>query len=348
MTITRYCIRSYTQDQQVFPSLSAKIALALLFIFLILFPFFVGDYFIIVGCLCGIAAISALGLNILTGFAGQLSMGHSAFMAIGGYTAALLGKHFNLPFELNLILAGVFASVAGLVVAIPSLRLKGLYLIITTMAFQFIVEYVLLHWETLTEGERGIAIDPYSILGLNLDNRVQQFYVVLVIAVAVALFAKNLAMSRTGRAFVAIRDHDIAAEIIGVNLTKYKIMAFTICSFIAGLAGCLYAYVYQRMTPEIFTFMVSIEYVVMIIVGGMGTVMGAILGACLITLLPQVLSLIFGPLSSAYPLLSNRLGSLNIMIYGLVILAFLIFESEGLYGIWIKIKNYWKPWPFKY
>jgi branched-chain amino acid transport system permease protein len=348
MAVTRYCTRTYLQDQRIFPSPSAKISLVLFVIFLILLPAFAGEYLLLVASLCGIATISALGLNILTGYTGQLSLGHAAFMAIGGYTVALMGGHFHFPFELNLISAGVVASIAGLVVAIPSLRLKGLYLIITTMAFQFIVEYVLLHWESLTEGERGIPIHPYSLFQLNLDDRSQQFYVVLVLAIGATIFTKNLAMSRSGRAFVAVRDHDIAAEIIGVNLAKYKIMSFITSSFMAGIGGCLYAYVYQRITPEIFTFIVSIEYVAMIIVGGMGTVIGGIFGACFMTLLPQFLGLIFGPLSSTYPLLANRLGAINIMVYGIIIIFFLLFEPDGLFGIWIRIKNYWKPWPFKY
>jgi len=155
-------------------------------------------------------------------------------------------------------------------------------------------------------------------------------------------------MSRTGRAFVAVRDHDIAAEVIGVNLAKYKIMSFATSSFLAGVAGCLYAYVYQRITPEIFTFVVSVEYVAMIIVGGMGTVLGSILGACFMVLLPQALGLVFGPLTSAYPAFSNRLGAINIIAYGGIIIFFLIFEPDGLFGIWVRVKNYWKPWPFKY
>lgn len=348
MAVTRFCKRTYLEDSRIFPSPSAKISLAMFILIMILFPLFAGEYIILVTCLCGIATISALGLNILTGYTGQLSLGHAAFMALGGYTAALLGEHFHFPFELNLVVSGIVASLAGLVVAVPSLRLKGLYLIITTMAFQFIVEYVLMHWERLTEGEKGIPIHPYSLLSLDLSNRSQQLYVVIFLTVMAAIFTKNLAMSRTGRAFIAIRDHDIAAEIMGVNLAKYKIMSFITSSFMAGVGGCLYAYVYQRITPEIFTFFVSIEYVAMIIVGGMGTVVGSIMGASFMTLLPQFLGMIFGPLASTYPFIANRLGSINIVVYGLIIIFFLLFEPDGLFGIWIRIKNYWRLWPFKY
>jgi branched-chain amino acid transport system permease protein len=333
---------------RIFPSPSAKISLAIFLIFLITLPIFAGEYIVLITCLCGLATISALGLNILTGYTGQLSLGHASFMAIGGYTAALLGGHFHFPFELNIVFAGLVASLAGLVVAIPSLRLKGLYLIITTMAFQFIVEYILMHWERLTEGERGIPVHPYSAIGLNLGSRAQQLYIVILLTILAAIFTKNLAMTRTGRALIAIRDHDVAAEIIGVNLSKYKIMAFITSSFMAGIGGCLYAYVYQRITPEIFTFFVSIEYVAMIIVGGMGTVLGSIMGACFMTLLPQFLGMIFGPLASAYPFMANRLGSINIVVYGLIIIFFLLYEPDGLFGIWIRIKNYWRLWPFKY
>jgi branched-chain amino acid transport system permease protein len=348
MAVTRYCKRTYLEDQRIFAAPSAKLFLALFLVLLALLPVFAGSYVLVVACLCGLAVIAALGMNILTGYTGQLSLGHAAFMALGGYTAALLAKHYHMPFEANIVLSGAMAAVAGLVVAVPSLRLKGLYLVITTMAFQFIVQYVLLHWGSLTEGERGIAIRPASVLGLDLENRAHQFYSVLFLAALAAIFTKNLAMSRTGRAFVAVRDHDIAAEVIGVNLAKYKIMSFATSSFLAGVAGCLYAYVYQRITPEIFTFVVSVEYVAMIIVGGMGTVLGSILGACFMVLLPQALGLVFGPLTSAYPAFSNRLGAINIIAYGGIIIFFLIFEPDGLFGIWVRVKNYWKPWPFKY
>jgi branched-chain amino acid transport system permease protein len=172
--------------------------------------------------------------------------------------------------------------------------------------------------------------------------------VILVLAVLTAIFAKNLAMSRTGRAFVAVRDRDIAAEIIGVHVAKYKILSFAVSSFIAGMAGALYAYLLRLISPDHFTFGQSILYIAMIIVGGLGTVLGSIIGAIFMILLPELLNAISGPLASAYPALAPRIGGVSATAYGLVIILFLIFEPAGLFGIWIRIKKYWKPWPFSY
>ncbi|MCJ7684486.1 MAG: branched-chain amino acid ABC transporter permease, partial [Desulfobacteraceae bacterium] len=220
--------------------------------------------------------------------------------------------------------------------------------VVTTLAFQFITEHVIYHWESLTLSDRGITLPSPTLLGYKLDTYESFYYVILVFAVATALFTKNLAMSRTGRAFVAVRDRDIAAEIIGVHLAKYKVLAFVVSSFIAGIAGALYAYLVGLIGPDHFTFNQSILYIAMIIVGGIGTVLGSIIGAIFMVLLPEVISAVSGPIASAYPTFSPRVGAISVIVYGLVIIGFLLFEPDGLFGIWIKIKRYWKPWPFTY
>ena len=348
MAVTRFCVRNYRQDLRIFPSPAAKISLALLFLFLLVLPYFGGTYLVFVACVCGVSVIGALGLNILTGYTGQISLGHAGFMAIGAYTAAVLAAKAGFPFWAALPLAGALAAMAGLVVGVPALRLKGLYLVVTTLAFQFIIEHVIYHWESLTQSDKGISVPPAELFGWKLDSYESFYYVILVLAVATAAFTKNLAMSRTGRAFVAVRDRDIAAEIIGVNLAKYKIMAFMVSSFIAGLAGALYAYLLGLIGPDHFTFNQSVLYIAMIIVGGMGTVLGSIVGAVFMVLLPEVINAISGPIASAYPVLSPRIGAVAVMVYGFVIIFFLLFEPDGLFGIWIKLKRYWKPWPFSY
>jgi len=348
MGVTRFCKSTYEQDLRIFQSPSAKISLVLLLVFLLGFPAFGGRYLCFVFSLCGIAVIGALGINILTGYTGLVSMGHAAFLGIGAYSAAILSSRAGIPFWLCLIAGGAIPALAGLVVAIPSLRLKGLYIVVTTLAFQFITEHVIYHWESLTLGDKGIQVPYASLFGFSFDSHAKFYYVILFSALAAAVFTKNLAMTRTGRAFIAIRDRDVSAEIMGVNLTKYKIMAFTVSSFMAGLAGALFAFLNNLISPDHFTFALSIQYLAMIIVGGMGTVLGSIIGAFFMTLLPEILGAATGPLSSAYPLLSSRIGAISTIVYGLIIILFLILEPAGIFGIWLRVKYYWKQWPFKY
>ncbi|UCD79716.1 MAG: branched-chain amino acid ABC transporter permease [Desulfobacterales bacterium] len=348
MAVNRFCIRSYPQDLRIFPSPSAKISLAVLLLFLLGLPLFAGKYIVFVAAVCGVSVIGALGLNILTGYTGLISLGHAAFMGIGAYTAAALANKAGFPFLAALPLAGLMAAASGALVGIPTLRLRGLYLVVTTLAFEFIVEHIIYHWESVTQSDRGISLPSPDLFGYALDSYESFYYVILLLAVVTAVFTKNLAMSRTGRALVAIRDRDIAAEIIGVHLASYKIMAFVVSSFIAGVAGALYAYLLGLIGPDHFTFNQSVLYIAMIIVGGMGTVMGSIIGAVFMVLLPEVINAVSGPIASAYPILSPRIGAISVIVYGSVIIFFLLFEPDGLFGIWLRIKRYWKPWPFTY
>jgi len=348
MAVSRFCIRSYVQDLRIFPSPAARIALTLLLLFLLGLPLFAGKYIVFVAAVCGVSVIGALALNILTGYTGLISLGHAAFMGIGAYTAAALASKAGFPFIAALPLAGVTAAAAGALVGIPTLRLRGLYLVVTTLAFEFIVEHIIYHWESVTQSDRGISLPSPDLFGFALDSYESFYYVILLLAAATAMFTKNLAMSHTGRALVAIRDRDIAAEIIGVHLAKYKIMAFVVSSFIAGMAGALYAYLLGLIGPDHFTFNQSVLYIAMIIVGGMGTVMGSIIGAVFMVLLPEVINAVSGPIASAYPMLSPRIGAISVIVYGSVIIFFLLFEPDGLFGIWLRIKRYWKPWPFTY
>lgn len=348
MAVTRFCVRTYTQDQKIFASPAAKIALALLVVALLCLPMVAGTYFAFVSCVCGVSVISAMGLNILTGYTGLISLGHAAFMGIGAYTTAILSVKLGLPLIVTLPLGGLTAAIAGFFVGVPTLRLKGLYLVVTTLAFQFIVEHVIYHWESLTQGDKGISLPDPTVLGFKVATYESFYYVILVVAALTALFAKNLAMTRTGRALVAIRDRDIAAEMIGIHVSKYKILAFVVSSFIAGLAGGLYAYLLRLISPDHFTFGQSILYIAMIIVGGMGTVLGSIVGALFMVLLPEALNAVSGPLASAYPALAPRIGGVSAAVYGIVIILFLLLEPNGLFGIWIRIKRYWKTWPYSY
>lgn len=348
MAVTRFCVRSYEQDSRIFPSLAAKIGLSLLAALLFALPWIAGKYIIFVTTVAAVSIIGALGLNVLTGFTGLISLGHAAFLGVGAYTAAILSTRYHLPFLVTIPLAGITAAMFGAVVGIPTLRLKGMYLLVTTLAFQFIVEHIIYHWEDFTAGDRGISLPDPDLFGITLDKYSGYYYVVIVIAVITAILVKNLSMSRAGRALVAVRDRDIAAEMIGVNVARYKIIAFIISSFIAGIAGALYAYLLGLISPDHFTLGQSILYVAMIIVGGLGTVMGSIIGAIFMVLLPELISLISSPISSAYPLFAPRMGGISVMIYGFILVLFLLFEPKGIVGIWIRIKRYWLSWPYTY
>ena len=346
MTVTRHCKTSYREDMKLFQSPSLKVSLSALFIGLLVFPFIANDYLIYIINLSGIAIIGALGINILTGYTGQVSLGHAAFLAIGAYTSAILSSSLGMSFWLTMPIAGVVAALAGLVVAIPSLRLKGLYLVIITMAFQFIIEHIIYHWENLTFGDKGIGVPSVTIGSFAFDSGSRFYFIILFMVVLAIIFAKNLTRTKTGRAFVAIRDRDISAEVMGVNLARYKVVSFVISSFYAGVAGSLYAHHAGFIGPDHFTFFVSIEYVAMIIVGGMGTIPGAIYGALFMTLLPEGLRVLSDALRGSFPVLVVRFAALKTVIYGMIIILFLIIEPEGLNGIWQRIKVYWKTWPY--
>ncbi len=233
-----------------------------------------------------IAVIGAIGLNLLIGYTGQISLGHGAFLAIGAYTSALLTGKLGFPFFLSLPLSGFMAAALGMIVGIPSSRLKGLYLALGTLAFSFIIEYVLFHWD-MTQGDLGMAVKPVGLGGHLIKTERQFFCLVSIVAALAIVCGKNLIRSKIGRSFIAIRDRDIAAEAMGIPLAKYKIMAFGVSSFYAGVAGCLTAHYNKWIVPGSFDISLSIAYVAMIIVGGLGSILGSVLGAILITGIPH-------------------------------------------------------------
>jgi len=255
-------------------------------------PLYWGNYWLSVANLIGITIIAATGLNILTGYCGQLSIGHAGFIAVGAYTSAVLTNRLELPFLVGLICAGLTAGLIGMIFGIPSLRVKGFYLAISTIAAQFIIIWVISHWSSVTGGFTGISVPPASIGGITFITQASQFYLILVITVLVVFLAKNLARTRAGRAFVAIRDNDLAAEVMGINLFRYKLIAFFIGCFLAGIAGSLLAHWVGFMSVEHFSITDSILYIGMIIIGGLGTTTGPIFGVIFIRLLQQGITFI--------------------------------------------------------
>lgn len=339
---------TYIKDEEIFQSLFVKYWLGLLFVFLLIFPFVANAYLLYVANMIGFAIIAAVGLNLLTGFTGQISLGHAAFAGVGGYTSAILITQLEFSFWLSLPCAGIMAAVAGLIIGIPSLRVKGLYLCIATLAAQFILEFIFIHWESLTHGIRGINVPPPS-LGSFLINTEKRFYFLTLLMVVLAVgYARNLVRSRVGRAFVAIRDRDLAAEIIGINLFRYKLTAFAISSFYAGIAGALWVGFIRIVTPEHFPFHLSIQYLAMIIVGGLGSVLGSIFGAVFMTLVPELLNVLAGILQETFSGATQIFIPMKEVVFGSLIVLFLIFEPRGLAEIWRRIKAFFLLWPFSY
>jgi branched-chain amino acid transport system permease protein len=340
---------SYREDIKIFQTLWVKCWLAVFFVALLALPLWGGPFLVYMANVSGIAIIAAIGLNILTGFTGQISLGHAAFVALGAYTAAILATRLGLPFWITVPGGGVVSALFGILLGFPCLRLKGLYLAMATMSFGMVVEYAVTHAEFLTMGVRGISVPRPSLFGYVFQTETSMFYLILAFVVLLTIAAKNLMRTRLGRAFLAIRDQDVAASVIGVNLTRYKVMSFAISAFYAGVAGALYAYSTAYLHPENFTLLLSIEYIAMIIVGGLGSILGSIFGAIFLTLTPDAISAAMGFLGKYLVFFQGKYNEeWNVAAFGLLIMLFLIAEPTGLNGIWIRIRTSFKNWPFTY
>ena len=343
---------SYRADMAVYKLPLARWGLAGfgVVLFLVL-PLAAGEYILSILNLVGIASVGAIGLNLLVGGAGQISLGQGGFMAVGAYTAAIFALRLGLPFWLSIPAAGFMTALVGSVFGIPSLRVKGLYLAIATLAAQFIIEWNLLHsaWITGTGAQGALVLEPPALGWLALDTEVKKYYFVMAFAILATVAARNISRTYLGRAFVAIRDHDVAAEIMGVNIFRYKLLAFAISSFYAGVTGALWAYYTQVVSYEHFTLGTSIDYLAMIIIGGLGSVPGSILGAAFITMLPAGLRELMETVKRLG--LPGTLGNFTYtreILFGLIVIGFLIFEPEGLARIWRRAKDYFRLWPFAY
>lgn len=339
---------SYKQDREIFRTNFLRFWMIVFFVAVLTGPLYLNNYLLSLANLTGIAIIGAMGLNILTGLAGQISLGHGAFIGVGAYASALLTTRLGFSFWVALPLAGFITAFVGMTFGVPSLRIKGLYLAIATLAAQVIIEFTIVHWRSLTNGTSGILVPSPKIGSFEFSSEKSFYYLIFVVLILSVAYARNLLRTRIGRAFIAIRDNDIAAEILGVNLFKYKLLAFFISSFYAGIAGSLWAHYITIITPEHFTIGVSIDYLAMIIIGGLGSVLGTIYGAIFITLLPELLRVLAGSLSGVYPNIGDFLGASRELVFGLIVILFLIYEPDGLYHRWQMIKAYWKLWPFSY
>jgi branched-chain amino acid transport system permease protein len=325
---------------------------ALAVLFFLVIPLTLHEYFLSVANLVWIAVIGALGLNILVGYTGQVSIGHGAFMSVGAYTAANLANRLGSPWPVNLLAGGLMAALVGAIVGIPSLRIKGLYLAIATLAGQLIIEWTINHVTFISGGvQASIEVARPRLGPMVLDTQRDMYYFLLLFVVLAIVGTMNLMRTRIGRAFIAIRDQDIAAEIIGINIFRYKLLAFAISSFYAGVTGVLYTYFLGIANYEQFQIGVSIDYLAMIIIGGLGSVLGSIFGAIFVTLLPIVIRYVmeaFGGIFFPPETVLNLIPNLRLMMFGALIIFFLIVEPEGLNRLWRNIRSYFRVWPFAY
>ncbi|WP_289298705.1 branched-chain amino acid ABC transporter permease [uncultured Reyranella sp.] len=344
---------TYAADMALYPlPIAKRTVVFLLVLFVLVLPMVLGEYHLSILNLMFIAIVGALGLNILVGYTGQISLGHGAFMSVGAYTAANLAVKLDLPFWLTLPAGGLMSAFIGVLVGIPSLRIKGLYLAIATLAGQLIIEWTINHVPAISGGaQASIQVPRPSIFGYSLATQSELYFFLLFFAILAIVATLNLMRSRIGRAFVAVRDQDIAAEIIGIDIFRYKLLAFAISSFFAGVCGVLYTYYFGIANYEQFQLGVSIDYLAMIIIGGLGSVLGSILGAVFITILPIILRTILesaGSLFFTSSELANIISGARLAVFGSLIIVFLIVEPEGLNRLWRNIRSYFRVWPFSH
>jgi branched-chain amino acid transport system permease protein len=359
-----YMTRRYEDELRLFRTRWAKAWLAVLVAAWLLTPVFLADEFwLSVLNYAGIAAIGAIGLNLLTGYTGQVSLGHAFFIGAGAYVAAEVGGELDLPLFLWLPAAGLFGAAIGALIGPFALRLRGNYLAIVTLGLVFLGEHLFRNLDSVTGGNSGASINAEVSLGPLDFNQLtvagdeylrnqSWFWLIWGLVLLFALLARNVVRTRPGRAIQAIRDRDVAAEIIGVELGRYKVGAFALSSALAAMGGALLGAYQQFVSPDQFSLFLSIQYIAIIIVGGVGTIFGAVLGALFLGGLPALID----EYSSSIPGVATSAGddgfisvfSLNQAIFGLLIVLFLVFEPRGLAAMWLRAKAYFKAWPFSY
>jgi branched-chain amino acid transport system permease protein len=356
---------SYRQDMALLNTRAKQLGVLAILVVAVALPVMVTDELLRVGFLGLVLAIGAIGLNLVTGYAGQVSLGHAFFVGVGAYTAAVMagdpeGRHLGFGIDvapLWMLCAGLVAAACGAVVAPLAARLRGLYLAIVTLGLVFIGQYFFTEWTAVSGGAQvgRDAAEPV-LLGMELTRdgayteEQKLWWFALGTLVLMALLARNLVRSRVGRSFAAVRDRDVAAGVMGVQLTRTKLVAFTISSFYAGVAGSLLYALNGHFSPDKFGLLLSVQFIAMVLIGGAATISGAIMGALLIASLPEIAKALpaFVPFLSTSPVEHPNIYEFEHVMYGVLIIAFLLFEPRGLFGIWMRIRTYWKSFPFSY
>lgn len=357
----------YEEQLRLLPSGWAKAGAALWLAAIAAGPYYLSPFQLTVMSYAGVFAIAAVGLSLLTGYTGQISLGHATFLGAGAYAAAWFGAELTWPLYVWLPLTAVTGGLLGAVVGPFALRLRGNYLVVVTLGLVFVGLHVFHEWEALTGGGAGTSLSAaplevgpvdfsgMEILGRSFTRGEMVFFLVWALVVAAVVLAKNIVRTRPGRAMQAVRDRDVAAEIIGVSLGRYKVGAFALSSAFAGVAGGLYGVVQRFVSPEEWSLFLSIQFIAIIIIGGLGTIFGAVLGAVTLGVLPRVIEEVSS--NTDLPLVSGDLGgpegvisvfSLNQMLFGVLIVLFLVFEPRGLAAAWLRLKAYFRSWPFSY
>ena len=339
----RYLFRTdYRQDLSVARHRGDLFWYGLLLIVMFVIPLVMGEFY--VGELGGvfIFAIAGVALMLLVGYTGLISLGHAAFLGIGAYVNSVLLAR-GLPFAITLPVAGLFTAICGAAIGLPTLRMSGLYLAIATLAFGSIVGTVFQKWESVTGGFDGFAVPTPSILGINLDGATGIYYTSFVVLLFVIWVAVNILRSPMGRAMVAIRDSEVSAQSMGIHLARYKAMAFAISAGMTGLAGALFAHYVRFLAPDAFDVLLSVQFVTIVFVGGLGSVQGAIFGALFVRLLPQFIAIVRDDL----PFGIGRLPGLEPSLFGLVLVLVILFQPDGINGLWQKAKHWFTAYPFK-
>lgn len=331
---------SYEQDIRLIRHGGQAFWYGALLLLLVAAPALVSDYWLAQLVLVAIYGIAGLGLMLLAGFTGLISLGQAAFLGVGAYVEAALSTR-GWPLPLSLAGAVVLSAAAGLIVGLPALRVRGIYLAIATLAGGAIVEEILIRWEAVTGGNSGLSVPPLRFAGLPLDRPAGFYYLCLALAVGCTLAVLNLLRSPTGRAFVAIRDSEVSAQAMGIHLSRYKTLSFALSAGLSGLSGGLYAHQLRFLSPDQFTVVQSVELVMMVCIGGLGSLHGAFFGAAVLISLPQLIGLAAGHLPSGV----GGAAGLQAAVFGVILIVFLLLEPRGLHGLWLKVRTYLELFP---
>ena len=291
---------------------------------LFILPMFLGNYSIFLLSMLAVYALVSIGLNLLMGFTGQIAAGHAGFLALGAYFTAILGSRVEwMPCIVVLLFAGIFSGIIGFLLGIPILRLKGFYIAMATLAFGVVVSEIILQWSSLTNGDNGLDVPVATIAGFAFDSDYKLFYLIVTVTILLTLLARNLVKGYIGRAFIALRESEVAAQTIGIDLAKFKTIAFAVSAFYTGVAGGLFAYLITYLSPDAFTIELSVDFIAMIVIGGMGSILGSIIGAVILTGMQQILA---------------GLLDLQILIFGISLIVFMIFMPKGISGMIFDLK----------
>lgn len=339
----------YEQDMAIFRRKTHWVWFIIACVFLATLPLMAPAHALTVVITIAIIVITILGLNILIGYCGQISLGQAGFMAVGAYTSAILTSTHGLSFWIALPCAGIVAALIGVIFALPAAKIKGFYIVLATIAAQFIILYVIMHTPSLTGGYAGMDAPAPRLGNIALDSPRSYYYLALGVAGIMAFFAKNWSRTKLGRAFIAIRDNEFAAETLGVNLFQHKLIAFGICAFYAGIAGSLWGHFMGRVSPEHYTLLQSVWYIGILIVGGMGSTVGAILGAVVYQLLQELVAAVAPSVAGLFPgVAAGIFAGLGQLIFGIIIMLVLIFQPRGLNHAWSVLKTRYRLWPYIY